>query len=339
MGLRRTRGTRALRCAALCAVLCAMSSPASAQPKDPKAQAQDLFEQGRAAVEARDCARAIPLFRRSQATYPSRGTLLNLAQCEADLGRVASAWQHFKELLTQLTPGDPRLPITEQRIRELEPRLPKLVIELAAGAPAPTELLLDQAPLPQASIGGELPLDPGNHTVVARWPGGRQTDAPVTLAEGARNVVRLEPPPAAAPPPVPVPDAPQAPAISPGSPAISPPPLPPPSSFRRTLAFTIGGVGVAALGGSLITGGLALGTKGDLEKECPDPSRCSDDGMSLSSRGQTLTTTSTVLGAVGLAGIGAGLVLLLTAPEERSSVALAPAILPGGGGALLRSRF
>ncbi|WP_231864367.1 tetratricopeptide repeat protein [Sorangium cellulosum] len=324
-----------MRCAALCAVLCAMSHPASAQPKDPKAQAQELFEQGRAAVEAQDCARAIPLFRRSQAAYPSRGTLLNLAQCEADLGRVASAWQHFKELLTQLTPGDPRLPITEQRIRELEPRVPRLVVELPEGAPAPAELLVDQVPLPQASIGSELPLDPGNHAVVARWPGGRQTDAPVTLAEGARNVVHLEPPPAAAPPPVPVPDAPQASAISSG-----PPPTPgAPSSFKRTLGFVIGGVGAAALGGSLITGGLALGTKGDLEKECPDPSRCSDDGMSLSSRGQTLTTTSTVLGAIGLAGIGAGLVLLLTAPEQRSSVALAPAILPGGGGALLRSRF
>ncbi|WP_437523958.1 preprotein translocase subunit TatA [Sorangium sp. So ce726] len=327
-----------MRCAALCAALCAMSRSVYAQPNDPKAQAQELFEQGRAAVEARGCVHAIPLFRRSQATYPSRGTLFNLAQCEADLGRVASAWQHFKELLTQLTPGDPRLPITEQRIRELEPRVPKLVIELAEGAPAPTELLLDQAPLPQAGIGSELPLDPGNHTVVARWPGGRQTDAPVTLAEGARNVVRVAPPPAAAAPPrvpVPVPDAPRSPAISPGSPST-----PPPSGVRRTLGFVIGGVGAAAVGGSLITGGLALGAKGDLEKECPDPSRCSDDGMSLSSRGQTLTTTSTVLGAVGLVGIGAGLVLLLTAPEERSSVALAPALLPGGGGgALLRSRF
>ncbi|WP_437709801.1 preprotein translocase subunit TatA [Sorangium sp. So ce448] len=313
-----------------------MSRSASAQPNDPKAQAQELFEQGRAAVEAQDCARAIPLFRRSQAAYPSRGTLLNLAQCEADLGRVASAWQHFKELLTQLTPGDPRLAITQQRIRELEPRVPKLVIELAGGAPAPAELLLDQAPLPQASISSELPLDPGNHAVVARWPGGRQTDAPVTLAEGARSVVHLEPPPAAAPPPVPAPDAPQPPATSSGS---APAPAAP-SSFKRTLGFVIGGVGAAAVGGSLITGGLALGTKGDLEKECPDPSPCSDDGMSLRSRGQTLTTTSTVLGAVGLVGIGAGLVLLLTAPEQRSSVALAPAILPGGGGgALLRSRF
>ncbi|MGK3959808.1 preprotein translocase subunit TatA [Sorangium sp. So ce118] len=317
------------------ALLCAMGDAAAAQPNSSRAaDAQALFEQGRAAVEARDCARAIPLFRKSQETYPARGTLFNLAQCEAELGRIASATQHYKELLTQLTPGDPRLPITQQRITELEPRLPRLVVELAQGAPAPAELLLDRAPLPQASVGSELLVDPGEHVLVVRWADGRQTETRVSLPEGMRKDVRLEPPPAAAaPPPAPVPAAMQAPSPPPDAPAT------PPSSGRRTLAFAIGGVGAAALGGSLIAGGLALGTKGDLEEECPTPSRCSDDGMSLSSRGQTLTTASTVLGAVGLAGLGAGVVLLLTAPEQGTSVALTPAILPGGGGALLRSRF
>ncbi|WP_438023655.1 tetratricopeptide repeat protein [Sorangium sp. So ce233] len=313
-----------------------MSHAASAQPTSSKAaDAQALFEQGVALAEARDCPRAIPLFLKSQETHPARGTLYNLALCEREIGRVASAWRHFNELLPQLQPGDPRLPSTKQELTALEPRLPRLVIELAQGAPAPAELRIDRAPLPQGSVGAELPVDPGDHVVVARWADGRQTETRVSLEEGARENVRLEPPPAAAAPapPPPTPAAPQAP---------SPPPdtaRGPPSSGRRTLAFVIGGVGVAALGGSLITGGLALGTKGDLEEECPTPSQCSDHGMSLRSRGQTLTTTGTVLGVLGLAGIGAGVVLLLTAPEQGTSVALAPAILPGGGGALLRSRF
>ncbi|AGP39783.1 tetratricopeptide repeat protein [Sorangium cellulosum] len=317
------------------ALVCAMSRAAAAQPTSSRAaDAQALFEQGRAALEARDCVRAIPLFRKSQELYPARGTLFNLAQCEAELGRFASATQHYKELLTQLTPGDPRLPITQQRIADLEPRLPKLVVQVAGGAPAPSEVLLDQAAMPQASLGSELPVDPGDHVLVARWADGRQAEARVSVDEGARKDVRLEPPPvAAAPPPaVRVSDAPRAPSPPPDAP-------PPASSARRTLAFVVGGVGVAALGGSLITGGLAIGAKGDLEKECPDPSQCSDEGMSLSSRGQTLTTTSTVLGAIGLAGLGAGLVLFLTTPEQGTSVALTPAILPGGGGALLHSRF
>ncbi|WP_437753257.1 tetratricopeptide repeat protein [Sorangium sp. So ce1389] len=306
-----------------------------AQPKAPKDAAYELFQQGLVLAEAHDCPRAIPLFRKSQETYPARGTLYNLALCEREIGQVASAWRHLKELLPQLEPGDPRLPTAKQELTSLEPRLPRLVLELAQGAPAPAELLLDRAPLPQGSVGSELPVDPGDHVLVVRWADGRQTETRVSLPEGARKDVRLEPPPAAAAatPPAPVPDAAQAPSPPPDAPST------PPSSGRRTLAFAIGGVGAAALGVSLITGGLALGTKGDLEEECPTPSRCSDDGMSLSSRGQTLTTTSTVLGAVGLVGLGAGVVLLLTAPEQGTSVALTPALLPGGGGALLRSRF
>ncbi|AUX46140.1 hypothetical protein SOCE26_076450 [Sorangium cellulosum] len=336
--MRQARVPAATRCMLSLALVCAISQAALAQPATPKAQAQALFEQGRAAVEAGDCARAIPLFRQSQTTFPARGTLFNLAQCEAKLGRVASASRHFKELLTQLTPDDPRLPIAQKQVTDLAPRLPKLVLELAQGAPPPSEVLLDQAPLPQASLGGELPVDPGDHVIVARWAGGGQTEARASLPEAARKVVRLEPPavsPSGDAPSPPAADAEAPPAAAP-APALEAAPA---SSGRRTLAFVVGGVGAAALGGSLITGGLALGAKHNLEEECPNPSQCNDDGMSTRSRGQTLTTTSTVLGAVGLAGLGAGLVLLLTAPEQGTSVALTPAVLPGGGGAVLRSRF
>ncbi|AUX33046.1 uncharacterized protein SOCE836_051980 [Sorangium cellulosum] len=78
--------------------------------------------------------------------------------------------------------------------------VPKLVIELAQGAPAPSEVLLDGAALPQASLGSELPLDPGTHAVVAQWTDGRQTEAPVIITEGARKILRLAPPPIEAAP-------------------------------------------------------------------------------------------------------------------------------------------
>ncbi|WP_441291464.1 tetratricopeptide repeat protein [Sorangium sp. KYC3313] len=329
--MKRTRDLPAIRCALSLTVLCA-SYAASAQPKAPKDAAYELFQKGVALAEAHNCPHALPLFRQSQALYESRGALYNIALCEGEVGQVASAWRHFKELLPQLKPGDPRLPTTKRQLIELEPRLPRLVIRVADGAPAPSEVLLDQGAMPQASLGSEFPVDPGAHEFVARWADGRQAEAHVSVAEGARKDVRLEPSPlVAAPPPVPLSDAPQ---------AHSPPPdAPPASRTRQTLAFVVGGVGVAALGGSLVTGGLAIGAKGDLEKECPDPAQCSGEGMSRKSRGQTLTTTSSVLGAIGLAGLGAGVVLLLTAPEQGTSVALTPAILPGGGGALLHSRF
>ncbi|WP_437948544.1 preprotein translocase subunit TatA [Sorangium sp. So ce296] len=344
MGLtKRSAYPAAWRCVLPLALLCAMSHVAAAQPTSSKAQAQALFEEGRAALEAGDCARAIPLFRESLSTFPARGPLFNLAQCESKLGKVASAWQHLKQLLPQLEPNDFRLASTRQQIEQLEPRVPKLVIELDQGAPAPSVVLLDGAALPQASLGSELPLDPGTHAVVAQWTDGRQTEAPVTLAEGARQILRLAPPPVDAAPP-PAVAAPRPVRVSEAPKAASPPPVvsapsAPASGTQRTVAFVVGGVGTAALVGSLVAGGLALKAKLDLEEECPNPLSCNEDGMSAQSQGQTLTATGTVLGAIGLAGIGAGLVLLLTSPQQGATVALTPAVLPGGGGALLRSRF
>ncbi|WP_437486499.1 hypothetical protein WME75_03755 [Sorangium sp. So ce1014] len=172
-----------------------MSYGAAAQAENEKNAARDLFERGRAAVETRDCAGAIPLFHRSYGMYPARGTLFNLAECEAEVGRVASAWQHFEELLRKLEPGDVRRPVVQQRITELVPRVPKLTVEIAEGTSAPSEVLLDQDPLPQGSLGGELPVDPGTHVLVARWADGSQTDARVSLAEGAIETVHLTLPP------------------------------------------------------------------------------------------------------------------------------------------------
>ena len=317
-----------------------MAIPASAQQEDLKARAQELFQQGLAAVDAGDCARAVPLFRRSQTMFSARGTLLNLADCEIKLGKVASAWKHLNELVTQLVPGDPRLAFALEKMTALEPRIPRLVIEIPSGAPSPTALFMDGDSLPIASIGAELPVDPGDHVLAVTWPGRQTKETRIALAEGARQVAHLDPlasPPLALPlasPPQPAPVA---------NPTAPPPPVAdsqPPSSYRRPLGFIVGGIGLAAIGVGAVTGILAIGTKSDLEAECPDPSSCRTvEGRDLASKGEALTTTSTVAFIVGLAGLGSGIALVLTAPGSPKPIALAPAALPGGGGAILRGRF
>ena len=308
-----------------------VASPASAQQDDLKARAQELFQQGLAAVDAGDCARAVPLFRRSQEMFSARGTLLNLADCEIKLGKVASAWKHLKELIAQLAPGDPRLAVAQEKMTALEPRVPRLVIEAPSGAAmAPTVILIDGDPLPAGSIGAELPVDPGDHVLAVTWPGSKIEETRVSLAEGARQVVRLAP--SASQPrvaPVAKPTAPPLPAAD----SQSPP------SYRRPLGFVVGGIGIAAIGVGAVTGILAIGTKSDLETECPDPLACTPAGRDLASKGAALTTTSTVAFAMGLVGLGGGLVLVLTSPDSPKSTALAPAVLPGGGGAILRGHF
>ena len=64
------------------------------------------------------------------------------------------------------------------------------------------------------------------------------------------------------------------------------------------------------------------------------PSRCTPDGLQAAAGGKALAGVSTASFAVGAAGIGAGVILLLVgrekAPPPRTAVS--PLVLPGGGG-------
>src|SRR5262245_41606279 len=97
--------------------------------------AEALFQQAREAMKASDWAGACAKFTESQRLGPAVGTLLNLAYCSEKLGRVATAWQHYRQALDQLPPGDERIGPARDRIEALQPRLPRIVLTLHAAAP------------------------------------------------------------------------------------------------------------------------------------------------------------------------------------------------------------
>jgi hypothetical protein len=83
------------------------------------------------------------------------------------------------------------------------------------------------------------------------------------------------------------------------------------------IAFGVGGLGAS---GALATGLMAGGRYND-------PTNCTNhcgDGHAVSSR--ALATTSAVLAGVAAAGIGAGIVLLLTTPARPEKNPLVPAL-------------
>src|SRR5579871_2477262 len=96
----------------------------SARAQAPAAEA--LFEQGQAALKAGDYDTACARFRASDQLDPGGGVRANIGLCEEKRGRVASAWEAFKGALKELPPGDPRVPKIEQRVKDLEARLPHL---------------------------------------------------------------------------------------------------------------------------------------------------------------------------------------------------------------------
>ncbi len=293
--------------------------------------AQEQFKQGRDAFKANDFQRALTLFRKSQELYPATGTLLNLAVCEARLGQLASALRHLNEVIPQLGSGDQRLSLAKKELAELEPRVPRLRIQLAPDAPPDTTVTLDGAAV---ELGGSTLTDPGQHAVEVSAPGHAQRRYDVSLAEGTSASLNVEPgvviaPVAKAPPPDRTPER--------------------GAGGKRIAGFVIGGVGVAGLGVGAVTGILALGKKSEVEGECPIADQCTPAGVELAASGKTLSIVSTVAFGVGVAGVGAGLYLVLTSGDDapasaasgapRPITAVGAVALPGGGGLTVRGTF
>ncbi|WP_437542493.1 hypothetical protein WME97_30330 [Sorangium sp. So ce367] len=305
-----------------------LSAPAAAQDV---AAAEALFERGLADMQAGRYETGCKALAESERIDPQPGTLFTLASCEARWGRIATAVARFKDYLARfdrMTPAEqarqgqrPKLAM-EERDR-LSPQIPRLALSLPPGAPAGTVVRRDGSVLGEAALGVALPVDPGDHRVSIQAPGAPVREQHVTIAAGETKELTLA-----------LKDAPaaQAPAPPPRSPAPAIVPAPAPASpevpaGRRTALYLTGGLGAAGLVLGGITGALVLGEKGTIDEHCgsgieaTDPKACDTTGRDAGNSANTLATVSTIGFAVGLAGVGAALVLYLTEPK-----AAAPAV-------------
>src|SRR5688572_7792688 len=147
------------------AVVLALQHGAQAQVRDAAA-GEALFQEGRRLMKAGDFAAACPKLEESLRLDPALGTLVNLASCEEQQGRTATAWQHWRSAIEQLPSSDKRRSTAQARAAALEKVLARLTITLAPGAPAEAEVKRDGVRLGRASLGLALPVDPGHHVVV-----------------------------------------------------------------------------------------------------------------------------------------------------------------------------
>jgi serine/threonine-protein kinase len=182
-----------------------------------KAAAEELFREGRRLMKEGKYAEACPKFEGSQALDPATGTLLNLADCYEKLGRTASAWAIFREVveLSRKEGNDKRMTLADQHVQALEPRLSRLTIQVAAASRVPGLVVSrDGKQVPDAAFGLAIPLDPGSHTLAASAPGYETWSSTVAITtDGTRATVDV-------PPLTKVPEPPPPPAT------VSPPPPP-----------------------------------------------------------------------------------------------------------------
>lgn len=178
--------------------------PASALAQSPAqtGAAEALFAEGRAALERGDLETACARLAASDRLEPSFGARGSLGECEERRGRVVAAWAAFRSALDTIPAGDARRAAAEARIAALAPRLPRLVLQLAPGAPAGTTVREGDAVLGASGTWGvPLPLDPGRHVLVVGQPGQPPRTVEVTLVEGKVTALAVGAVDAPVPPP------------------------------------------------------------------------------------------------------------------------------------------
>jgi hypothetical protein len=225
---------------------------------------------------------------------------------------VATAWSFFREVVQRLPPGDERVPIATQRAAALEGRLPKLVIRLAAGAPAGTKITRGGVEVGKASLGLSLPIDPGTHTIEVTAPGRRPAGFKVVAREGEQREIEV------------------AAGVELGAAGAAGTEPPAGGSSRRTLGLVAGGVGIVGLVVGGAAGAATLGKKAAADDNCPDK-RCNQIGFDAAESGRTLGTVSVVGFVVGALGIGTGAYFLLTDDTRgQARSAFVPSVGPSG---------
>lgn len=300
-------------------IFAAAALPAAAQTRDA-AGAEVLYRAGRDAARRGDWETACAKLAESQRLDPAGGTLLNLADCEEHRGQLAHAWQHFVQAQALLPKGDARATFAKTRAAAVDKRLPRLSIRLADGAPPGAHVMRDDQDLGAPSLGVALPVDPGEHVVVARADGRIDGRAQVTLAEGETREITVAIGPAttataASPdqPPAPYPTPPVA-----TTPTTKYTPIIVPEK-RTTYGYAFLGAGVAGIAVGAVTGGLALSRASTVKDACgANYTTCSDASVAAAKDGKLFTTVSTIGFAAGAVFAGVGLYFLLT-PSSSSS--------------------
>jgi len=289
-----TRGLAAV--AALLASLGVAAEAGAVSEQDRKAGreqltlAQDLKKQGQ-------LQEALSHFQESQRLDPKLTTLMELADCEEQLGKLVDAQAHFADARDKAAHDE--LPQSkakaEQRRAAVEKRLAHLTLQLAAGTPADAQVFHDDAPLEASALGAPLTTNPGAHVIVVKAAEHDDAKYSVTLAEGDNQTLPIAAGPAtvkAAPPPPPPPPVAVAPKVSTTD-------LPSSSgSSRRTLGMVAGAVGIVGLGA-----GGALWYVGYR------------DGNSLGPTADQQLLTGQIAVIAGGALLVTGIVLLATAPS------------------------
>jgi hypothetical protein len=299
---------------------------------DKMTDAEELFRRGKALMAEKKDKDACPLFEESEKLDPQMGTLLNLAICHENIGRVASAWGEFRavEQMAQVAGREDRVKLAHDRAQKLEGRLPRLKITL------PPENKVDGIVVkvdgePKAeSLWGGVAVDPGVRTVETSAPGKKPNSAQVKIDKEGQIVPFTVPKHEDAPPePVEPPGAADDSAERARKKADLEKQVAANKS-RRTKGLVIGGAGVAVMAAGGVFGVLAILKNSDASSACPAPcvngSAAANDANDATDRALLFANIANVAIPIGaLVTILGGYMILSSGPTAMPAAGLPPA--------------
>jgi hypothetical protein len=309
-------------------------APARADNQD----SETFFAQGRQLRQAGDCPGAITAFRRALEIKPEGlGALRNVADCEELLGQFASArndWWSLRRAVLQS--NDPKYTRwdkdAEAAYTKLASKVARITVRVTGESIDRVHVSLDGKPLDPRLLGVELERDLGLHTIEAAYGGAAPLVEKRTLTAGSIEAVTLV---------IPAPGATDTPAGTLAPPADH-------SGLRKAgvAGLAVGGLGLVGTVVAIVVRGSALTI---VEATCKDANarcRASQDVADAYSRGKTSSILANVFGGVGIAGIGAGVAMIVVsgkssppAPAAALKVDGGASPLPGGGRFWAEVRF
>lgn len=306
------------------------------EAEERKSEAQRLFMAGQAALEKGDNPTACSLMRQSLGLFAVANSLFNVAKCDEADGKLLLALEHWRRGLSLIDPTDKRTPVVQKSIDALEARIPRIQLVIPPKS-RPLAVFLDDEEVSEEKLQAPIFVEPGKHVFVVHKAGRKDKRIELLLNEKERTEVVAEPGESDG----------SVPALPTASASVTPPPPPPPSgSGLRTGGFVALGVGGVGLIGAITTGAVVLSNRSAIQEACPD-GQCKgavpDDIQTRSDSQKALVPLNGLFWGLGIAGVGAGVAMLVLssgsgkkAPEKAQIV---PMIGPNGAGIGLLGRF
>jgi hypothetical protein len=297
----------------------------------PPPDATALFDQGIKDMQAGNTDAACRELAASLARYSDSGTKGALAECYTKLGKIASAWNLWRDLAD--TEPDPSLrQDAVNNAKQLEARLPHFIVKLDAPIASGIQLVVRDTAVADATLAVPLPIDPGTFTVRASAPDYNDWTGSFQVTEGQTIVVEVSP------------------LVAKPKPVVAQPreiAQTPPASFdderdaqiattrrsRHVLGISIAGGGLVAVGVGGVFGGIASSQWTTAKKDCGEtiemcPANSVSKAQSEVNSARASALTSTIAMGVGGAALIAGAIAYLMAPNGEHASATALQITP-----------